>query len=1121
MTVTFCPIRMILMNYLINKKFNPKSSQLACRFSCSLAFEQSPFVSCVKHEENSTPFVFLRDYKFSGRCSVRNTKILHAHLLKTRDLQSDIFLMNSLLDRYCKSADMVVACKLFDTIALPNLVSWNIMVSGCDHNSMFEKSLEMFCRMHVLGVEPDEFSYGSVLSASNALRAPLFGKQVYSLVMKNGFLSSGYVQTRMMHLFSKTCDFKEALRFFDDASSDNVACWNAIISLAVKSGESWVALNLFRRMCHASLVPNSYTFPSILTACCVLKELHIGRGVHGWAIKCGATDIFVETTIVDLYAKFGCISEAFRQFSQMQVHNVVSWTAIISGFVQKDATIFALKLFKDMRAIGHEINSYTVTCVLSACANPDMIKEAGEIHSLVLKLGLNLDPKIGAAIVNMYAKIGEVELSELAFNEMKNINDQSIWAAMLFSFAQNQNSRRAVELFRVMLGGVKPDEYCVSSVLSIISCLSLGSQIHGYALKSGLVSDFSVGCSLLTMYSKCGCLEESFKVFQQIPVKDNVLWSSMISGFVEHGYADLALQLFKEMLYQGIIPDNITLVSILAACSDLCFLKTGKKIHGYAFCLGIGKDKVVGGALVNMYSKCGSLNLARTVFDMLPEKDEFACSSLVSGYAQKGLIEESFLLFHDMLLINVTVDAFTISSILGAAAVWYRSNIGTQLHAYVEKLGLQADVYVGSSLVTMYSKCGSIEDCRKAFDDVEKPDLIGWTSIIVSYAQHGKGAEALSAYELMRKESVQPDAVTFVGILSACSHSGLVEEAFFYLNSMCEDYNIKPSLRHYACLVDLLGRSGRLREAERFINKMPIEPDALIWGTLLAACKVHADFELGKLAARKILELGPSDAGVYVSFSNICADVGQWEEVTKIRNSLKGVGMKKEPGWSVLRRAMNTPFPNRSSQFMGVILLVVVNPDLQEDIITALLNISIHDNNKKLVAETPMVIPQLMRALKSGIIETRSNAAAALFTLSALDSNKELIGKSGALKPLIDLLEEGHPLAMKDIHVDELLAILSLPSSHQKAVHDIGDLGAVPGLLRIIRERVRTQQGECVAVLQTICLYDRSKWKEIREEENSRKTISELAQNGTSRAKRKARGILERLNRVVNITHTA
>ncbi|ESW12693.1 hypothetical protein PHAVU_008G134400 [Phaseolus vulgaris] len=265
---------------------------------------------------------------------------------------------------------------------------------------------------------------------------------------------------------------------------------------------------------------------------------------------------------------------------------------------------------------------------------------------------------------------------------------------------------------------------------------------------------------------------------------------------------------------------------------------------------------------------------------------------------------------------------------------------------------------------------------------------------------------------------------------------------------------------------------------------------------------------------------------------------------------------KKHPCFRVLFCDSADAIPQLLKPICGSDSFSSIHPDLQEDVITTLLNISIHDNNKKLVAETPMVIPLLMRALRSGTIETRSNAAAALFTLSAIDSNKEIIGKSGALKPLIDLLEEGHPLAMKDVasaifnicvmhenkaravkdgavrviltkiknqvHVDELLAILALLSSHQRAVHDMGDLGAVPSLLRIIRESSCERNKEnCVAILQTICLYDRSKLKEIREEENSHKTISELAQSGTSRAKRKASGILERLNRVVNITHTA
>ncbi|XLS50344.1 hypothetical protein HN51_011021 [Arachis hypogaea] len=904
MVVTLSAPRMILMNSLLTQSFHKTSSRLACQFTTSLGFIESPFVRYVKHEDNynfSSPFESLPAYKISGQHTAWNSKFMHAHLIKTCDLQSDIFAVNSLLDFHCKSADMVVARKLFDSIPIPNDVSWNIMISGYRHNSMFENSSEMFSRMHSVGADPNEFSYCSVLSACVALQGPLFGEQVFSLVLKNGFLSSGFVQTQMLQTLSKFHGFKEALRFFNYLSCTNVACWNTIISGAVKTGESCVALNLFCQMLRAYLMPNSYTFPSVLTACCILKDMQMGKVVHGCVVKCCATDIFVKTAIVDFYAKFGCMDEAFREFSHMSVHNVVSWTAIISGFVQDNDIFSALKLFKDMRQIGEEINSYTLTSVLSACAKPGMIDLAVQIHSLILKLGFYLYLNVGAALINMYAKMGEVELSELAFNEMENKKDQGTWAAILSSFAQNQKSRRVVELFRVMLReGVKPNEYCISSVLSIISCLTLVTQMHSYTLRSGFVTEASVGCSLFTIYSKCGNLEESYKVFLQVPIKDNVSWTSMIAGLAEHGYAEQALQLFRDMIYQKILPDHMVLIPTLSACSILQSLQMGKEIHGYAFRLGIGKNLAFCGALVNMYSKCGSLNLARTVFDMLPEKDAFACSSMVAGYAQRGLIEKAFLLFREMLFADVSVDSAVISSILGAAAISYQSEIGTQLHAYVQKLGLQADVYIGSSLMTMYSKCGSILDCRKAFDDAEKPDVIGWTSMIVSYAYHGKGVEALEAYELMRKDGVKPDAVTFVGILSACSHSGLVEEAFFYLNSMLKDYGITPGHRHYACIVDVLGRSGRVREAESFINEMPIEADALIWETLLAACKVHGDFELGKVAAKKVMEFISSDAGAYVSLSNICADVGQWEEVAKIRSSLNWTGMKKEPGWSLM-----------------------------------------------------------------------------------------------------------------------------------------------------------------------------------------------------------------------------
>ncbi|KAM1516613.1 hypothetical protein ACFXTH_015547 [Malus domestica] len=585
---------------------------------------------------------------------------------------------------------MVDALKLFDLIADRNVFSWNIMISGYNHISLFEKAWEMFCPMHASGFGPDEFAFGSVLSACIALQAPIFGKQVYSLAMENGFFSNGYVQSGMIDLFAKNCSFEDALRVFHDVSCHNVVVWNAIISGPVRKGENRVALHLFWKMCRGFLLPNSFTFSSVLTACAALEEIEVGKEVQGLVIKRGAKDVFVGTTIVDLYAKCGEMNEAVKEFS------------------------------------------------------PSVV---------------------GSALINTYSKIGAVDLSEMVFREMENIQDLGTWAAIISSIAQNQNSGRAIEFFwRMLQESMRPDS------------------------------------SLFTMYSKCDGLEESYKVFQKIPDKGNVSWASMIAGFVERGCADQALQLYREIPLEEIVPDQITLTAILTACSALCSLRTGMEIHCHALRRGVEQD-VLGGAIVTIYSKCSALELARRVFDMLK---------------------------------------------------------------------------MGSSLVTMYSKCGSTEHCLKAFDQIEKPDLVCWTAMIVSYAQHGKGAEALRAYELLREQGIRPISVTFVALLSACSHNGLVEEAYFYFNSMVKDFGLKPGDRHYACLIDLLSRSGRLKEAATFIDNMPIKPNVLIWGTLQAACIVHGDTELGKLVAKKmIMELEPSmDPGAYISISNMYADVG-------------------------------------------------------------------------------------------------------------------------------------------------------------------------------------------------------------------------------------------------------
>ncbi|CAO2818590.1 unnamed protein product [Amaranthus hypochondriacus] len=895
------------MNFILHQiSKKSKLTKNSVKFFCNAVTFEHPSLSnasidgYINYMELYEFFVTLNKSKVF---SIKEAQILHAHLIKSANFHVNTYFSNSLVDWYMKYSTVDDAVQVFDEMSDPNSISWNVMISGHNNKLLYDDAWKYFCRMKSMGCESSQHTYGSAISACSGLGCLLYAKMVYALTLKDGFFSNAYVRSGLINLFSKKGCVEDALRLFCDwPYEENVVCWNTIINGAVRIGDHEKGLELFHEMRQCAVIPNGFTFSIALGACIALKSNDMGRRIHGLVIKHGiGKDVFVGTNISDLYFKCGHMDDAIKNFFRMPVQNVVSWTTMISGFVQKGDVVSGLRLFGEMRKAGVKVHKYTLTCILSACAKSHMPDVAKQLHSWIYKIGLATDSDVVASLISTYSKVGEILLPELLYLEQDKYENEGVLNAMISSFAQRKQFEKAINLFcKMSFNGLKPNKFAICSIVSIIDSVDTGRQIHSYTLKTGLIFDPSVGCSLFTMYSKCGQLHESYDIFQQLPDKDIVSWSSMISGFAEHGYACEAIQLFREMLSAKISPDQITLTGVLGACCTNGYLLIGKEIHGYAFRVGFCRQSLIGGALVNMYSKCDALVLARRVFDMIPHKDQVMCSALVSGYARTGCIQEALFILHGMLADNRQVDSYTISAILGSDTLLNRTDIGIQLHSLIMKLGLESDVSVGSSLVTMYSKCGASNDCRKAFDQIINPDLVSWTTLIISYAQHGKGAEALKAYETMKHVGMKPDAVTFVGVLSACSHAGLVEEGYSHLSSMSNDYSIEPQLRHYACMVDILGRSGRLKEAKHFIDNMPIKPNALIWGTLLSACNVHGDVELGILAAKKVFDLQPSDCGAFVSLSNLYADTGQWNDVEDIRGLLKETKFAKEPGWSLV-----------------------------------------------------------------------------------------------------------------------------------------------------------------------------------------------------------------------------
>lgn len=388
------------------------------------------------------------------------------------------------------------------------------------------------------------------------------------------------------------------------------------------------------------------------------------------------------------------------------------------------------------------------------------------------------------------------------------------------------------------------------------------------------------------------------QVLETIPEVDEVSCNALIAGYTQHGYEEEALKLFIQMQQTGMKLNQFTFPLILNACASIPAFEHGKQIHTFIMKTGFDSNIYVGNALVDMYAKCGSLDSAYKMLDSMPERDVVSWTAIFGGYVQNGNGEEVLQLFQQMRWAGIQPDEFNYASVLSSCASLSALEQGKQVHSLMVKSKSGDYVSAHNSLVTMYAKCGSVDDARLMFEKMSTRDLVSWTAIIVGYAQSGRGKDALQLYEQMVRTGFKPDHVTFVGVLFACSHAGLVKEGRHYFHSMSHDYCITPRTQHYACMIDLLGRAGHMDEAEELLKKMPVKPDAIVWKALLAACRNHGNMELGKRAAESLFVLEPQNAASYVLLSNIYAAAGRWEDVAKIRKMMKGRGVTKEPGCS-------------------------------------------------------------------------------------------------------------------------------------------------------------------------------------------------------------------------------
>ncbi|PON62684.1 DYW domain containing protein [Trema orientale] len=613
-------------------------------------------------------------------------------------------------------------------------------------------------------------------------------------------------------------------------------------------------------------------------------------------------DEFTWNTMVAAYANSGRLSDATQLFSETPIKTPITWSSLISGYCRHERETEAFRLFWQMQIEGQMPSQFTLGSVLRLCSMLGLLQRGEQIHGYTIKTGFDSSDFVLTGLVDMYAKCKHILEAEYLFGMSPDSKNNVMWTAMVTGYSQNGECFKAMKCFRAMRSeGVESNQFTFPGILTACAAVSahgFGAQVHGCIVRSGFGANVFVQSALVDMYAKCGDLASAKTALENMEADDVVSWNSMIVGCVRQGHLEDALILFEKMHARDMKSDSFTYPSVLNSFAVLKEIENAKAVHCLIIKSGFEAYVLVANALVDMYAKQGNLDWAFRMFDLIQDKDVISWTSLVTGYAHNGSHGKALGLFCDMRIAGIDLDQFVVASVLSACAELTVLEFGQQIHANCTKFGLQSSLSVDNSLVTMYAKCGCIEEANRVFDAMRVRNVISWTALIVGYAQNGRGRDSLKFYDKMIATGTNPDFITFIGLLFACSHAGLVENGRTYFKSMDKVFGIKPGPEHYACMIDLLGRSGKLKEAEGLVNQMTMEPDATVWKALLAACRVHGNVELGEKAAKNLLELEPFNAVPYVLLSNMYSAAGRWEDAARVRRLMKSMGISKEPGCS-------------------------------------------------------------------------------------------------------------------------------------------------------------------------------------------------------------------------------
>lgn len=652
-----------------------------------------------------------------------------------------------------------------------------------------------------------------------------------------------------------------------------------------------------------ALPKTKHHFTKLLKQCSATRSLAGTKHLHASILTSGLELTHLLSAAAVAYAKCGHVSYARKLFDEMPERSSLLYNTIMKMYIQYGSSYEAIKLLVEMVRLGkYEPDNYTYPIVIKACTDLNLCKLGIVVHGRTLVTGYDMDSFVQNCLIAMYMNFGEVNAARKVFDEMWERSVVS-WNTMISGYFKNGYAKQALAVFDWMVNsGVEPD--CASVVSVLPACgylkeIEVGKRVHAFIENKALANNIKACNALVDMYVKFGSVKEARLIFDKMSDRDVVTWTSMIYGYTLNGEVMNALDLFRLMHFEGVRPNSLTIASLLSACSSL---KDGQSLHGWTIRQKLECDVLAETALIDMYAKCNHIELSLRVFGRTSKKRTVPWNAILSGCIHNGLVREAVELFKQMLMEVVEPDEATLNSLLPAYAILADLQPATSIHCYLIRSGFLSSTEVATKLIDIYSKCGVLESAYKIFSGIpeKNKDIVLWSVIIAAYGRHGHGETAVSLFKEMVRSGVKPNEVTFTSALHACSHAGLVDEGLNLFHFMLENHKTSPCADHYTCIVDLLGRAGRLDEAYNLIRTMPFKPTHAVWGALLGACVIHENVELGEVAAKWLFELEPENTGNYVLMAKIYAAVGRWKDAETVRDMMNEIGLRKTPAHSLI-----------------------------------------------------------------------------------------------------------------------------------------------------------------------------------------------------------------------------